>query len=65
MYLIYTLYNVYSIQNPNILKSVQRSAQAVLVGRPILPQWLNQGIPVNSCVDSFTLSFPSGICFSI
>lgn len=47
-------------QNPDVLKSLQRSTQAVLVGRPILPQWLTHGIPASSCVDEFQLQFPPG-----
>lgn len=52
--------NLFVQQNPDILKSLQRSTHAILVGRPILPQWLSHGIPINSCVDSFPVNYPPG-----
>ncbi|CAG7827585.1 unnamed protein product [Allacma fusca] len=42
-------------KNPDVLKALQRSTQAILVGRSTLPQWITNGIPSNSLVYSFRM----------
>lgn len=47
--------NLITIQVPGILTGLQKSVQAVLLGRSILPDWLHQGIKMGSEIDKFII----------
>jgi E3 ubiquitin-protein ligase MYCBP2 len=40
---------------PGILTLLQRSVQAVLLGKSALPDWFNQGIKTEAKIDKFQL----------
>jgi E3 ubiquitin-protein ligase MYCBP2 len=44
------------IKVPEIMRSLQVSVQAVLVGSPYEADWLGQGVPAKSIIDQWTLS---------
>ena len=41
---------------PIILTMLQRSVQAVLIGKLTAPQWFSVGIPTSSCIDMFSVN---------
>ncbi|XP_069130438.1 LOW QUALITY PROTEIN: E3 ubiquitin-protein ligase MYCBP2-like [Argopecten irradians] len=43
------------VQVPGILTSLQKSVQAVLLGKTQLPDWFNQGVKSGGLIDTFTL----------
>lgn len=43
------------LQVPGILTGLQKSVQAVLLGKSILPDWLTQGVKQGSEIDKFKI----------
>ncbi|XP_034942184.1 E3 ubiquitin-protein ligase MYCBP2-like [Chelonus insularis] len=50
-----------NIQMPAVLASLQRSVEAVLLGKVSRPDWMTYGIPKSSKIYKFTLGLPSEI----
>ena len=46
------------LQVPQILTSLQKSVHAVLLGKTVLPDWLNSGVKVDAKCLSIDLSKP-------
>ncbi|XP_033730930.1 E3 ubiquitin-protein ligase MYCBP2-like, partial [Pecten maximus] len=44
-----------NVKVPGILTSLQKSVQAVLLGKTQLPDWFNQGVKSGGLIDTFTL----------
>lgn len=55
IYFSLPLFSLY-IQVPEILRSLQVSVQAVLVGSPYETDWFEQGVPAKSLVDQWPLA---------
>ncbi|XP_076385847.1 MYC binding protein highwire isoform X12 [Megachile rotundata] len=52
---------VQNIQMPCVLTSLQRSVQAVLLGKLIRPDWITYGVPKSSKIYTSTLKLPNEI----